>query len=73
MKVLIASKLRDITPEKESIKEYEFKTKNLRVYAIKTKDGKVIVLGGYKNRQKKDLKKFRSLKKRYLDHKQLKP
>jgi hypothetical protein len=27
-------KFRNITPKKESVKEYEFKTKHLRVYAI---------------------------------------
>ena len=56
----------DITPKKEKVKEYEFKTKHLRVYAIKQKNGKIIILGGYKNRQKKDINKFRAIKKQYL-------
>ncbi len=64
-----SGKFKDITPEKELVKEYEFRTKHLRVYAIKKKNGKIIVLGGYKNRQPKDLRKFRSIKKRYLNAK----
>lgn len=62
-------KFKDITPEKESVKEYEIKTRHLRIYLIKKVDGKIIVLGGYKNRQKKDIRKFRSIKSRYLDYK----
>lgn len=58
---------RDITPENEKIKEYEIKTKHLRIYAIKKDNGKIIVLGGFKNSQKKDINKFRSIKKRYLE------
>lgn len=59
-------KFRDLTPSQETVKEYEIKTKNLRVYLIKRKGGKIVVLGGYKNTQKNDLRKFRSLKKQYL-------
>lgn len=60
-------KFKDITPSKENIKEYEIKTRNLRVYLIKDFGGKIIVLGGYKNRQKRDLRKFRKIKERYLE------
>ena len=52
---------------KQRVKEYEFKDGALRVYAIAKPEGKIIVMGGYKNRQKKDFKKFRSLKERYLE------
>jgi putative component of toxin-antitoxin plasmid stabilization module len=58
---------RDITPVKQKVKEYEFKTKNLRVYAIKQTNGKIIIFGGYKNSQKKDIKQFRAIKKRFLE------
>lgn len=61
------TKFKDITPSKEIVKEYEFKSKNLRVYAIKAKNGKIVILGGTKNRQKKDISKFRGIKKRYLE------
>lgn len=64
--ILPNNKCRDITPDKESVKEYEFKSKHLRVYAIKQKNGKIIVLGGFKKNQKKDLKKFRNIKIQYL-------
>ena len=60
-------KFKDITPSKETVKEYEFKHQDLRVYAIYAPDGKIIVFGGYKNNQKADIKKFRSLKSQYLE------
>ncbi|MGQ1908192.1 hypothetical protein ACT3CE_00245 [Marinifilum sp. RC60d5] len=66
-KLLPKEKFRDITiSKKEKFKEYEFKSKHLRVYAIKAPDGKVVIMGGYKNRQKKDIKKFRSIKDKYI-------
>ena len=61
------TKFKDVTPEKESVKEYEFKSKHLRVYAIKKLNGKIIILGGLKTTQKADFKRFRSLKKQYLN------
>jgi len=64
---LPVNKFKDITPTKELVKEYEFKSKNLRVYAIKKENGKIIILGGYKNKQKKDIRKFRSIKRRFLE------
>lgn len=60
------NKFKDVTPRKEKVKEYEFKSKHLRVYAIKKENGKIVILGGYKNTQEEDFKKFRSLKKQYL-------
>jgi hypothetical protein len=63
------AKFKDITPPKEIVKEYEFRTKHLRVYAIKKENGKLIVFGGYKNRQNKNLREFRSIKKMYLEEK----
>lgn len=64
---LPAKHFKDITPDKEKIKEYEFKTKHLRIYAIKKKNGKIILLGGYKNKQAKDINKFRAIKKQYIE------
>lgn len=61
------TKFKDITPNSELIKEYEFKNGDLRIYAIKNSNGKIIVLGGYKNSQAQDIVRFRSLKKQYLD------
>lgn len=47
------TKFKEITPKKEKVKEYEVKTKHLRLYLIKHPDGKIVILGGYKNTQKK--------------------
>lgn len=59
-------KFKDITPSGDKIKEYEFKSGDLRVYGIKIPNGKLIVLGGFKNQQNSDITKFRSLKIEYL-------
>ncbi|GAB3491587.1 hypothetical protein GCM10027341_04780 [Spirosoma knui] len=61
------TKFRDVTPEGVVVKEYEFKSKHLRVYAIKKSNGKIIILGGFKTTQKADFKRFRSLKEQYLN------
>ena len=61
------TKFKDITPVKETVKEYEFKSKNLRAYAFHIKKtGKIVAYWGFKNSQKKDIVKFRSIKKQYL-------
>ena len=60
------TKFKDVTPKKERVKEYEFKDGDLRVYGISKYGGKIIILGGYKNQQKKDYRTFRSLKDQYL-------
>jgi len=69
LKSLPETKFKDITPEKELVKEYEIKTQNLRVYLFKDLKGHIIVLGGKKTNQKKDVKKFRNLKREYLEKK----
>lgn len=61
------TKFKDVTPKKEKVKEYEFKDGDLRVYGISKYGGKIIILGGYKNQQKKDYRTFRSLKEQYLN------
>jgi hypothetical protein len=71
-KLLPKTRFRDITlSKKEMIKEYEFKSRNLRVYAIKSPGGKIILLGGYKSNQKKDIKKFRNIKAEYIKNQKL--
>lgn len=64
--ILPETKFKNITAAKESVNEYEFKSKHLRVYAIQKSGGKIIVLGGYKKTQKRDIIKFRALKNAYL-------
>jgi hypothetical protein len=66
LRSLPPKKFKDITPDGERVKEYEFKKDNLRVYAFKKEGGKIVVIGGYKNTQKRDLRKFRSIKAQYL-------
>lgn len=61
------TKFKDVTPDGTAVKEYEFKSKHLRVYAIKQTNGKIIVLDGFKTNQKADFKRFRSLKEQYLN------
>lgn len=63
---LPSEKKKDITPKCEFVKEYEFRSKNLRIYAIKQANGKLIILGGLKKNQSKDIAKFRLIKNRYL-------
>ncbi|GAB3993535.1 hypothetical protein GCM10028807_28990 [Spirosoma daeguense] len=61
------TKFKDVTATGALVKEYEFKSKHLRVYAIKKTNGKIIILGGFKTNQKADFKRFRSLKEQYLN------
>lgn len=51
---------------KDGVREYEFKTKHLRVYAIEQKGGKIVIIGGTKAKQAKDQAEFRRLKKGYI-------
>ena len=61
-------KFKDITPNKDDVAEYEFKYGDLRVYTIKVPDGQLVMLGGYKNKQTKNISEFRSRKKEYLNY-----
>ena len=54
-------------PKNDPYKDYEFKHGDLRVYAVKSPQGKIIILCGYKNQQKKDIVKMRSLKLQYFE------
>ena len=55
--------------KKDPIKEFEFRTTNLRMYAVQGDTGKIIILCGYKKDQVRDLSSFRSLKKRIFQQK----
>ena len=67
LQLLPKDKFRELKGGKGDVKEYEFKSKHLRVYAIHQKDGKIVVMGGYKNSQDKDIVTFRALKKQYIE------
>ncbi|MEO6902447.1 MAG: hypothetical protein ABI315_04745 [Bacteroidia bacterium] len=70
LKTMPVEKHRDITPKNDSIKEYEIKTKHLRVYLFHDKqNGRVVVSGGKKTSQTKDITHFRNIKKAYFNNK----
>lgn len=54
--------------ELHNVKEYEFKSEHLRIYAIKSEGGKTIVCGGLKNTQLSDIRRFQSLKKQFINY-----
>ena len=69
-KSLPQEKFRNITPKNDNITEYEIKTKHLRVYLFHEKHtGKIIISGGKKTSQAKDIKHFRKVKKLYFENK----
>jgi hypothetical protein len=47
--------------------DFEFKHGDLRVYGVKISGGKIIVLGGFKNEQRQNITRLRSLKKQYFE------
>jgi hypothetical protein len=60
-------KYKPLNKNKDGYNEYEFRSDHLRIYLFHLSPyGKIIILGGYKNQQPEDIKKFRSLKKQYL-------
>lgn len=67
-KTLPKTKFRKIKGEKTKINEYEFKSKQLRVYACSISGGKLVVMGGYKKTQKNDINKFHGLVREYENY-----
>ena len=65
--LLPETKFKKLKGCKDEHTEYKIKTHNLRVYLFKeAKTGNIIVFGGRKNTQSKDIHHFRKLKKAYL-------
>ena len=63
------TKFKKINKGEKDLAEYEFKTKHLRVYCIHSPEtGKIIILGGYKNTQSKDITRFKNIKENYLEY-----
>lgn len=56
---------------KDSIKDYEIVTPNLRVYLFKAEEGKIIVTGAIKSpkTQKQDIARMRLIKKEFFNEK----
>jgi len=66
-KLLPEQKFKNITPAGDLVKEYEIKTRNLRVYLFHEKNtGRIIVSGGKKVKQKSMIKYFRNIKRQYI-------
>lgn len=65
--VLPREKFKDITPRKEKCNEYEVKTKDLRIYLFRLPSGAIVVLGGKKTSQARDINRFRTLKNQYIN------
>ena len=55
---------------KGGYREFEFKSKHLRVYGIGQPGGKIIITGGTKANQKQDESDFRRLKDEYIRSKE---
>lgn len=61
------SKFHPYSDGKDGVREYEFKSKHLRVYAIEQPGGKIVIIGGTKANQRKDEAEFRRIKKLYVE------
>lgn len=53
---------------KKGVTRFEFKSKNLRIYGIGNPGGKLVIMGGFKNDQKSDIRRFDNLIKDYDKH-----
>ena len=68
LKTLPKTKFREITPKKENIKEYEIKSKHIRVYLFHVENsGKIVAYWWLKKNQKENIISFRKIKKEYID------
>ena len=59
------TKFREIKANRTKVKHYEFKSKNLRIYAFNIPGGKMLVMGGYTNNQNADIRTFQSIVNEY--------
>jgi len=67
---LDTTKYRELTGRKagDPYKDYEIKTKNLRLYFFKDESkGQIVVFGGTKDSQDEDIKRMRVIKHRYFN------
>lgn len=65
--LLPLEKFRNIKDKKYPEIFWEFKTKHLRVYTVCIDKGKVVIIGGTKNTQVKDIKRFKRIAIEFLD------
>ena len=59
-------KYRQLQPTQE-VPDYEFKGDNIRVYNIDIEGFGIIILGGFKGNQKKDISKLREIKENFVE------
>lgn len=63
------TKFKNITRKKSTFKEYEYKADELRTYAIHIENvGRIIVVGGFKNTQRSDIKQFHEIIKQLAEY-----
>lgn len=67
LKILPKTKFHTYNKGGADVREFEFKTKHLRAYAIEKVGGKIVILGGTKANQPKDQSLFWKYKKQYID------
>lgn len=60
-------KFKNITAKGDPVNEYEIKTKDLRIYLFRNHDGAIVVSGGKKSTQRKDINRFKNLTKEYYN------
>lgn len=54
-------------PKKDKYVDYELKTNNLRLYFFREDNNRILVLGGFKKDESKNLSKFRLIKNNYFE------
>ncbi len=67
LKSLPQTKFHFYNKDKGGFREFEFKSKHLRVYGIVIDEGKLVILGGTKANQANDTTIFRRIKKEYIE------
>lgn len=67
LKSLPQTKFHFYDKAKGGYREFEFKSKHLRVYGIVIDEGKLVILGGTKANQANDTTIFRRIKKEYIE------
>lgn len=60
-------KFKNITENSDPVNEYEIKTRDLRIYLFKDKAGAIVVSGGKKSTQRRDINRFKNLTIEYIN------
>ncbi len=66
LRTLPYAKFHPYSDGKDGCREWEFKTKHLRVYAIEKRGGKIVIIGGTKSKQARTESEFHKLKDQYI-------